>query len=67
MPSLILELLPFVNFKLYFFLKKKIKGNVTVILALMLPSANLYVDHNFLNSWCIVFILGHNNPWDNTF
>jgi hypothetical protein len=22
----------------------------------------LYMDHHFFSSWCIVFILGHNNP-----
>jgi hypothetical protein len=43
----------------------RLRGIVIVMSALQ--PANLNVDHNFLRSWCIVFILGHNNPWDNTF
>jgi hypothetical protein len=48
---------------------KKRRGIVIVLAALpvLLPPANLYLDHNFFSSWCIVFILCHNNPWDKTF
>jgi hypothetical protein len=52
--------------RLFFFQKSRGIVIVRSALPLPLPSENLYLDHNFFISWCIVFILGHNNPWDKT-